>query len=407
MAGKVNAEIVKINESLWLTQNSGGNKLVAYYPVTDVTKVLATEDGVSGDISSAVSTHNSDNTAHTAIQTKIGTDISTHNSDDAAHTAIQAKIGTDIGTHNSDSSAHTAIQTKIGTDIGTHNGSGTAHSDIRTALSTHTGDTSNPHGVTLPQLTGGTFNYDEDNDRINGGDARINNLGAIQFSQANQTTPTTFFEQQCGSNGLPEIIRKTPADSVPVNVGSPFMSGMHWGVMDNTPLAKLTVPTAANTSFTPFGYMNPTGANVSTELSFYTAGPSRATFPDVLVLGAIYRISAGVRFYQTAGGTTGTHTLNLYLWPDTQMIGQWTRGVSTSASDAWQEIDLTFKVAELSSTQFAILVDANQGGRSDYHVINKTAVPTMFFGLSLASGNAPYGTYQTIYISHLEVYRIK
>lgn len=43
------------------------------------------------DVSSAINTHNTDSTAHTAIQTKIGTDIATHNADATAHPSKESK----------------------------------------------------------------------------------------------------------------------------------------------------------------------------------------------------------------------------------------------------------------------------------------------------------------------------
>jgi hypothetical protein len=54
--------------------------------------------------------HNTDTTAHSAIQTKIGTDISTHNSNAEAHSDIRTKISTDIGTHNSATTSHAALK---------------------------------------------------------------------------------------------------------------------------------------------------------------------------------------------------------------------------------------------------------------------------------------------------------
>lgn len=530
MAGKINAEAIKITESMWLSKNTEGTRLVAYYPVTDTIELLSTETGLTTSIGlhnesdtshadirsligTTVGTHNSDGTAHSAIQDKIGTDISSHNSDETAHTAIQEKIGTDIGAHDIAEDAHGDIRTALSThtddstihlgnadkivvdadgnlsagyggwagletdgattfvrfgtatqsykftvtddggqiqqlidgdytlvaivptssDVGTtvssavssHNSSGTAHSDIRTALSTHTNNTSNPHVVTLPQLTGGMFSYaygrisDSGGGWWSGGDSSAyfdmltaneltteNPIVNNTLTQKNTTTPTTYFNQVCNAGGLPEIFRKSPTDSTPVNIGTPYFTGTHWGVCDNTPLAKLTVTPPANTSFASMDYINPTGAIRADEISFASSAVSRAVFPSALVSGAIYRISAGVRFYQAAGGTAGTHTLNLYLNPDTIPFGQWTRYVGTGASDAWQLIDLTFKVVDLSSTQFALVINANGGGRPDYHAIAKTAVPELFLSLGAASGNT-YGTHITVRTSHLEVYRIK
>lgn len=324
----------------------------------------------------------------------------------------------------------------------------------------HSAVTGNPHGVTLQHVTGGSFgmaageivsvsqelSISSNGDITTTGEITAGSIFGELFGNLNGSTTvgttgllatvttrnanaygrttmdgstlyqslrdifaddTTYYHQTCSTSGLPEILRKTPADSVPVNVGSPYFTGTHWGVSSNTPLAKLTVTPPANTSFASMDYINPTGSARANEISFVSTAVSRAVFPSAFVSGAIYRISAGVRFYQAEGGTAGTHTLYLYLMPYTAAhFGQWARTVTTSASDAWQLIDLTFKVVNFSATQFALVVNANGGGRPDYHVIPKTAVPEFYFGFGAASGNT-YGTHITVHTSHLEAYQIK
>lgn len=123
----------------------------------------------------------------------------------------------------------------------------------KSTVSGHIANTSNPHAVTLAQLTGTTFSYaygeifDRGGGYWNGGDSsaafdileafRAISLGGNLFHRNASAPTTTYCDIVCNSGGLPEYSKKSPTDSVPVNIGSPYFTGTHWGVASNTPVS--------------------------------------------------------------------------------------------------------------------------------------------------------------------------
>jgi hypothetical protein len=136
----IRSDISEINAKITSSASSSNKLIDKNYvdtKVSELNNAIGNID-VSGDISTAISTHNSSNSAHNDIRGSIS-DLST--------TVNAIDVAGAISTHNSSSSAHSDIRGDIsdlattvnGIDvagsISTHNSSTTAHSDIRSSIS--------------------------------------------------------------------------------------------------------------------------------------------------------------------------------------------------------------------------------------------------------------------------------
>lgn len=136
----IRSDISDINDKITSSASSSNKLIDKNYvdtKVSELNNAIGNID-VSGDISTAISTHNSSNLAHSDIRDSIS-DLST--------TVNAIDVAGAISTHNSSSSAHSDIRGDIsdlsttvnGIDvagsISTHNSSTTAHSDIRSSIS--------------------------------------------------------------------------------------------------------------------------------------------------------------------------------------------------------------------------------------------------------------------------------
>jgi hypothetical protein len=96
--------------------------------------IAAVQDEIDDDIS----VHDTDapNNAHPTLRSKITSDISSHNLNVAAHADIRDEIDSDISAHDTDSgnTAHANIRSKIATDIASHNASSSSHANIRAKI---------------------------------------------------------------------------------------------------------------------------------------------------------------------------------------------------------------------------------------------------------------------------------
>lgn len=136
----IRSDISDINDKITSSASSSNKLIDKNYVDTKVTELNGAIGNidVSGDISTAISTHNNSNLAHSDIRGSIS-DLST--------TVNAIDVSGAISTHNSSSSAHSDIRGDIsdlsttvnGIDvagsISTHNSSTTAHSDIRSSIS--------------------------------------------------------------------------------------------------------------------------------------------------------------------------------------------------------------------------------------------------------------------------------
>ena len=91
-------------------------------------------DSISADLSTLITTHNTDTTAHQDIRDSVGTAVTTHNAANDAHQDIRDSVDTAVTTHNTDANAHQSIRDGVDTSIETHNTSDAAHNDIRTSI---------------------------------------------------------------------------------------------------------------------------------------------------------------------------------------------------------------------------------------------------------------------------------
>ena len=136
----IRSDISDINDKITSSASSSNKLIDKSYVDTKVTELNNAINSIdySDDISTAVSNHNSSNSAHSDIRDSIsnlsstvsGIDvagsISTHNSSVTAHSDIRSDI----------SDLSTAVNSiDVAGAISTHNSSSTAHSDIRSSIS--------------------------------------------------------------------------------------------------------------------------------------------------------------------------------------------------------------------------------------------------------------------------------